>query len=469
METKAALKTRKLQASAVLKFWQLAQAAGMPADQVRNIFGRDFAPFPKQMLFHAAARLCDYEGGPTSIGLGGSRGPGKTTTTFAQIALDDCQRVDSLKWLFIRQTQKSAKESFDDLRLRLLRSTPHEYSSAKGVIYFPNASRILLGGFANDKDIDKYLGIEYDGIAIEEATQLSARKKQQLLTCLRTSKRNWRPRSYQTTNPGGIDHAGYKRTFVEPYRRGEQTDTRFIPCGAMDNPAINPTYLATLEGLTGWLRKAWLDGDWDIAAGQYFTTYRRELHVCKPFPIPSHWPVWAAFDYGFTHPTVCVLLTKHEGVYYVVAEYSKSKTLPKTHAEAIKGMLKRQGVELSRLRAFVAGSDVFQMKGDSHGKKISDQYSEHGIRLRSAVMDRVAGATRLLELLGDADNGIPARLQIFETCENVIEQLPQMLHDPHNPEDVLKVDVDDDGVGGDDFYDALRYGVASEGGVGVFI
>jgi hypothetical protein len=34
-------------------------------------------------------------------------------------------------------------------------------------------------------------------------------------------------------------------------------------------------------------------------------------------------------------------------------------------------------------------------------------------------------------------------------------------HDPNRPEDVLKVDADEDGNGGDDAADALRYLVAT--------
>ena len=34
-------------------------------------------------------------------------------------------------------------------------------------------------------------------------------------------------------------------------------------------------------------------------------------------------------------------------------------------------------------------------------------------------------------------------------------------HDPNRPEDVLKVDADEEGVGGDDAADALRYLVAT--------
>jgi len=39
--------------------------------------------------------------------------------------------------------------------------------------------------------------------------------------------------------------------------------------------------------------------------------------------------------------------------------------------------------------------------------------------------------------------------------------LPSLQHDPNRPEDVLKVDADEDGVGGDDTADCLRYLVAT--------
>ncbi len=44
----------------------------------------------------------------------------------------------------------------------------------------------------------------------------------------------------------------------------------------------------------------------------------------------------------------------------------------------------------------------------------------------------------------------------------LIERLPALQHDPNRPEDVLKVDADEDGVGGDDAADALRYLAATK-------
>jgi hypothetical protein len=40
--------------------------------------------------------------------------------------------------------------------------------------------------------------------------------------------------------------------------------------------------------------------------------------------------------------------------------------------------------------------------------------------------------------------------------------VPSLQHDPNRPEDVLKVDADEDGVGGDDCADALRYLMATK-------
>lgn len=75
------------------------------------------------------------------------------------------------------------------------------------------------------------------------------------------------------------------------------------------------------------------------------------------------------------------------------------------------------------------------------------------------MTDRIQGAATLLSRLGDVEAGIGATLFVTANCARLIECLPALEHDPHRPEDVLKVDCDEDGIGGDDPYDALRYGV----------
>jgi hypothetical protein len=50
---------------------------------------------------------------------------------------------------------------------------------------------------------------------------------------------------------------------------------------------------------------------------------------------------------------------------------------------------------------------------------------------------------------------------IFRNCEPVYSTLSEMIFDQNNPEDVLKVDADENGTGGDDSYDMVRYGLMS--------
>jgi len=72
-----------------------------------------------------------------------------------------------------------------------------------------------------------------------------------------------------------------------------------------------------------------------------------------------------------------------------------------------------------------------------------------------ASMDRVHGWAEVMQGFGEvaaplgngsSDGGIPPKLFIHERCRRLIETLPALQHDPHRPEDVLKVDADEDGV-----------------------
>lgn len=448
-----------------------ARAAGCPRDQIERFARAGVVLQPKQLMASAAARMCDLTGGPVEIGYGGARGGGKSHWLLAQIGADDCQRCPGLKALILRKVGKAVREGIQDLRQRVLCSLPHEYRQQEGAIRFQNGSRIIVGHFQAEKDIDAYLGLEYDVIGVEEATTLTASKYRMIRTCNRTSKPNWRPRMYSTTNPGGVGHAWYKKTFIEPFERGEETETRFISATVDDNHFINPEYLRTLDALTGWEKRAWRFGDWDIAAGQFFTTFRRDLHVIPAFEIPAAWRKWAAMDYGFTHYTVVYLGAQDgDGNVYIVDEHAERRWLPQRHAPAIKAMLARSRTGLHQLQRFVAGADVFAKRptAEDQPQTIADTYSELGIHLEKASDDRISGAAEMLSRLGDADSDppIPPRLFIFDRCIRLVETLPALQHDPHRPEDVLKIDCDEDGRGGDDAYDCFVAGtpvLTSEG------
>ena len=78
------------------------------------------------------------------------------------------------------------------------------------------------------------------------------------------------------------------------------------------------------------------------------------------------------------------------------------------------------------------------------------------------MTERVNGWAEILQRLGDVEAGIRPTLFIHRRCGRLLECLPTLQHDPNRPEDVLKVDADEDGVGGDDTGDALRYLIATK-------
>lgn len=448
-----------------------ATKLGLPPEALDNFASGDYCPQPKQLQFHAACRAADAEDGPTQVGFGGARGPGKSHGLFAQTALDDCQRIDGLKCLYLRKIGKNAREQFDDLRRAVLRFTPHEFKTQSGTLHFPNGSRILIGHFNNESDIDNYLGLEYDLIAIEEATTLTESKYKALRDSNRTSKKNWRPRIYATTNPGGVGHVWFKKRFIEPARTGIETDTRFVFATVDDNVFVNKEYIKNLSENTGWKLKAYRFGDWDIAAGQYFTTYRHDVHTLEPDAIPKldtdTAEYWGSLDYGWNHYTVFHLFMKTDGVTYVIGEHSDRMQSIEYHAEQIHGLLERHGLDFSDLSTCVAGTDVFAQRGAKNAETIADQYEDAGIFLRPANTDRINGWARILKLLGDTERGIEPKLKISRNCVRLIETLPILEHDPARPEDVKKVDTDESGNGGDDAGDCVRYGVMVNNSVGI--
>ena len=455
------LSTPPLRLTPQERYIAAAKAAGCPRDQIENFIRAGIVLQPKQLEFSACARLCDRDDGPTEVGIGGARSASKSFGVLAQAVADDMVRYPGLKGLLLRKLGKAAREQFEDLRRSVLKGVQHDYKRQEGLLLLPNGSRMIIGHFKDEADIDSYLGVEYDVIVLEETTQLSPSKLNAIRSCSRTTKIGWRARMYCPTNPGGPGHFTYKQRFVDPWQKGVQTDTRYIHVLPHDNAFTRPEYIKYLDSLTGYYRRIWRDGDWNVATGQFFQAFDREKHVCTPFEIPQTWKMWLALDYGFTHPTSAHLFAESgDGIVYVVDEHSKSGWLVERHAEAIKEMCERNGCPLHRLEALVAGEDLFSVRHT--GTTLYMEYAEHDLRFRPATTDRIQRAAEALRRLGDphGDPPIEPSVYIFDRCKQLIECLPMLVHDENVPEKVAKLDADDDsGQIGDDSYDSWSFGL----------
>ena len=407
------------------RYFLAGRRAGCPKAQMENFVRAGLLLQPKQLKFAAYCREADLSGGPKMISTGGGKGSAKTHGVYCQIFADDCQRVPGLKVLILRKILKGAAEQFDDMRRKLLGNLRHEWRAQKGELSFATGSRVIIGHYNDERDIDKYMGIEYDVINLGEATQLPFSRVQGIRGCLRTSKPNWRPRMYLDTNPGGVGHRWYRGMFIVPWLEKRETTTRHVQVTVDDNKFVDSEYKSTLQSYTGWMRKAYLDGDWDIAAGQYFTTLRREVHVVEDFDDSRAVEWFAALDYGFAHYTVVLLGCRDgDGNIFIVDEHAERLWLPQRHTAAIKAMLARHKIGerklgLDDLKRFVAGADVFSRQSD--GTTIAAQYAKLGISLRCANTDRVNGWAEILQRFGDVEAGIRPTLFIHNRCGRLLE------------------------------------------------
>lgn len=405
-------------------------------------------PNPRQEEFFASrARHTAY---------GGARGGGKSWAMRRKLVLL-ALRYENLQLLLLRRTLPELTEN----HVRPLQTELSgfvSYNQTQRVFTFPNGSRIKLGYCNNEKDVNQYQGQEYDVIGLEEATQFTESQMQFLTTCNRSVRTDFAPRMYYTCNPGGVGHAWVKRLFIDRrYQNSErEEDYAFIPARLMDNPILmrSTAYLSTLENLPEPLRRAHLEGDWDVLAGQFFGEFSRERHVAEPFAIPASWRRFRAMDWGYRDPC-CVLwfAVAPGGRVYIYREYYEREVLSSETARRIRELTGGEKI------AYTAASpDAWQCRGmdksgDLPGMSIAEVFAHAGVPLIKADNTRVPGWQRVREYLSPSDDGKPG-LVIFDACRNLIRTLPMLTFDEQFVEDVS-------GKCEDHAPEALRYGLMS--------
>ncbi len=170
-----------------------------------------------------------------------------------------------------------------------------------------------LGGgvlmFRNLDNPSKYLSAEFASIGVDELS----RNPRDVFDFLRLRMR-WPGikandcKLIGGTNPGGIGHGWVKQMFIDkdfPEYEPEKDKFAYIPALAMDNPYLDKGYYLQLEGLPEQMRKAYLEGDWNIFKGQFFSEWRDEVHSCPVYEIPQGVKKFRAYDHGKSAPACC--------------------------------------------------------------------------------------------------------------------------------------------------------------------
>ena len=210
------------------------------------------------------------------VAYGGARGGGKSWfVRWKAILL--CLAYPGIRILITRRTYKELFNNHILPLLGLLEGVA-QYAKADKLFKFPNGSAIFFGYCAADTDLGQYQGAEYDIWFADEASQFPQDWLLQIDACVR-GVNPFPKRTYYTLNPGGPSHGYFKRLFIDrDFKEGEHPeDYAFIQALCTDNTALlkaQPEYLRALEKLPPKLKKAWLEGRWDVYEGQFFEELR---------------------------------------------------------------------------------------------------------------------------------------------------------------------------------------------------
>lgn len=416
------------------------------------------------------------------IGYGGSAGGGKTDTLLQIGEIAGLSYPKLNIGYFRREFPQLEGPGGAILRSMEMFLPVGKYNEQKHRWTLATKSILQFCHCKDPNDVYNYQSQQFDILLIDEVTQFTRDMVKYLLTRNRStvSYPTFRPFACFGTNPGNVGHGYFKEEFVE-LGPPEQVNTFinevgkperhiFIPSKLHDNQILmerDPGY-ADRVGNTELNKKILLEGSWDVFAGQAFSELSRDIHLIKPFEVDPTWMKFGAYDHGYNHPfSFGVFMVDPDGIVYLTNALKDRLKRPDEIAKAMDEV--SGGIET--LQIIYAGLDCWSRQRDG-GPTIAEQFLETTpqVVLTQANTDRIQGVSQMRSFIAwkgtkrDKDNnpinGEP-RFYIFENCSSVYNTLTQMIFDPNRPEDVLKVDADDQGVGGDDEYDMTRYGLMS--------
>ena len=483
-------------------------------------FSDCYRPFPRQEEFHrsrAKYRL-----------FGGAAGPGKTKALLWE-AIYQVQEVAGSDSLLLRRTYPELESSLlAYFRRDVPRSAYRRYNEAKHIVTWHNGSTTRFGYCRNENDVYQYQGAEFLFIGLDELTHFTLKQWQFLTSRNRCPEKLYSggqsigrrivPCMAGASNPGNIGHAWVKALWVDHvpppgFERPELYDERdydFIRAKLADNPiyANDAAYHRTLEALPEHLRRAFLEGDWNVFAGQYFDVFEFGRHTVRPeeLRLEPWWPRWISIDWGFQHPSAvywhCAVPAAGSSQPSAFSYQKRSGDPRNIETRSFRGDAERARISSAALsdnyqltaenfrpaadsarivtyREFVQSglsprmlaqgiaersgreriSDVFlspdafahRTSEASIAEQLGEVLAASGLpRPAPADDDRVGGWQLMYQLL-ESDAWL-----IAENCAKLVDCLPQLVRDNRRVEDIRKVD-------GDDPADAARYGLVSGG------
>ena len=412
---------------------------------------------------------------------GGAAGGGKS---FGLLA-DPMRYFDNPNFngLILRRTNDELRELIWKSQELYPKAFPGaKWAEKKSQWTLPSGAKLWLTYLEREDDVRRYQGLAFSYIAFDELTQHPTPFAWDYMRSrLRTTDPDLPIFMRATTNPGGAGHGWVKQMFIDPapanqafvatdlssgepleYPEGHEKagqplfSRRFIPASLTDNPYLmeGGQYEANLLSLPENQRRQLLEGDWAVADGAAFPEFRQSVHVVEPFEIPHNWVRFRSADYGYSSWSAIhwYAIDPAFETLIVYRELYLSKHTGKDLGRAVLDAEMGDSIKFG-----ILDSSCWHNRGQI-GPSIAEEMITMGCRWRPSDRTagaRVAGKNQLHERLKvDEETGHPG-IVFFNTCRQIIADLPVIPSCPKGSDDI------DQRYASDHTYDSLRYGLMS--------
>lgn len=396
------------------------------------------------------------------------------------------------RMIFMRRSLRELEQFIDQCKVMF--SGIATWKEQKKRFEFINGA-ICEFNYLEGESVHNYQGAEFTLIILDEVGQFDSYDDVKLLKgCLRSAA-GVPCQLFMTGNPGGRLHNILKAEFIDPAPQGMvpimDTDPNgrelgtyrvYIPSTLFENPHLlenDPEYISNLLQVgSPEMVRAWIKGDWNIISGGAFDKlFDRDIHVIKPFRIPTSWRIVECYDDGLTRPAAALWFAISDGSDYYLPNGERRSTIRgdvfviaelyfwtgkpnegtaesiQSKAEKIKRKEAALGYEISQR---IADSAIFSTKTHS----AADEFMENGVafdRCNKAPGTRLQAASLFRNaLMGSLTRRKPG-IFFFSTCINCIRTIPTLPRDRQNPDDVDSK-AEDHCLHGDTIIHTLEYG-----------
>lgn len=429
----------------------------------------------KQDLLHA----CDAP----NVWYGGAAGGGKSHA-LRWHGYINCMRREGLKVLLLRRQFVELESTHI---LEIPQEIPAELASYHGTLHrltFHRTGSFIQFGHAHTlKAVRGYLSTAWDLILIDEGSEFTPQMLSLLQSRLRTKLRGIRPQMVIASNPGGEAHLWLVSRFitkkVDPKEdpRYVPSEYRFIQSLVGDNQYNDEYYVDRLRSMSDADREAFLYGNMEAFAGQYFREWMRSVHTVPPVAeildqLEEWYEIEGGMDWGYS-PAPGIVLWASFDTYGRPTVYKELRFEESSPASVAEQIWARCTTEAER-RMTIRGDTQMWTKQPDKGVSIADEINDELAKLAGegnpaptlvqANKDRINGWARVHQFLDPrrpdpSGSGPPGPyLHVVDIdedmpgwgCPYLIATIGAQVHSDQQDGDMKK-------QGNDHAVDALRY------------